>query len=89
MNPDQRRAFVQDIVAHVIAGLVVLGFFGLSFIVFMGHVDLKDATVTTFLGVVLGYTVKLTESVLLRYFRSERDSTAGTSTPPAAPPPKD
>lgn len=88
MNPDQRRAFVQDIVAHVIAGLVVLGFFGLSFIVFMGFVDLKDATVTTFLGVVLGYTVKLTESVLLRYFRSERDNTVGKSESPAAAPPK-
>lgn len=86
---NSRRSLIQDLVAHVLAGTVVIGFFGLAFVILLGYLDLTDSTVTSFLGVILGYTVKLTESVLVRYFHTRHDSIVDTSDLSSKGPPKD
>jgi hypothetical protein len=74
LSPRERRELYADITGHFIALLLVLGFLGVVFIPIMGFVDIKDATVTAFVGVVLGYASGKAEAVVGRYFgRRESD----------------
>ena len=64
----ERRARNEDYIAHAIAVSVVVGFFALAFAALLGFVDLRQSTVATAFGTVMGYAVGKIDPVLTRYF---------------------
>lgn len=64
-----RREIVEDIVAHGLAAVITLGFFTVILVTLLGFVDLKDATVTSLVGLVIGYVAGSLNAVLGRYFK--------------------
>ena len=76
----ERRASREDWFAHGIAVLVVLGFFGVTFALLLGFVDLKEPTIATLAGTSLGYAVGKIDPILSRYFHVRGLKLASTST---------
>jgi len=64
----ERRARMEDMVAHIIAIIQTSGFFVLAFAALLGYVDLSNSAAATFLGTVMGYAVGKIDPVLTRYF---------------------
>jgi hypothetical protein len=72
LNRKQGRAWVEDIIAHLISLIFTLGFFAIVLIALSKWVDLKDPAVTAFIGTALGYTVGKLDFIFLRYYRPQR-----------------
>ena|SRR5215469_1969621 len=64
----EKRAKVEDYVAHIIAIIQTGGFFMLAFAALLGFVDLSNSAAATFLGTVMGYAVGKIDPILTRYF---------------------
>ena len=64
----ERRALLEDMVAHVIAIIMTAGFFLLAFAALLGFVDITNAAIATFLGTTMGYAVGQFHPILSRYF---------------------
>lgn len=71
MSMRERRDWVQDIVAHLLALITVLGFFAIVFFALAGFVDLTNQTVSLFVGSAMGYAAAKAERVMARYYKSE------------------
>lgn len=83
-----KRVSVEDIVAHGIAGVITLGFFTVILITLLGFVDLKDATATSLVGLVIGYVAGSLNTVLSRYFKDAEPVESQTRKQDTIPPPK-
>ena len=85
----ERRARVDDIVAHTIAVLLTIGFFFLAFAALLGYVDLSQPVIATLIGTVLGYAVGQLNPVMTRYYQPKYDQTprppTGEDKKPAPP----
>ena len=64
----ERRASREDWVAHIIAIIIVMGFFIMALAGLLGFVDLTQPTVATAFGTIVGFAVGKTDPVLTRYF---------------------
>jgi divalent metal cation (Fe/Co/Zn/Cd) transporter len=64
-----KKAKLEDIVAHVLATAITLGFFAVILVSLLGYVDLKNPVVSSFLGLVVGYVAGLLNIILVRYFK--------------------
>ena len=64
----ERRARNEDFIAHVLAIIVVAGFFVVALAGLLGFVDLTQPTVATAFGTIVGFAVGKTDPVLTRYF---------------------
>lgn len=81
------KPIIEDIVAHAIATMITIGFFATILISLLGFVDLKDATVSSFTGMITGYVAGSLNIVLSRYFKKERlDETPSSRTDKSAQP---
>lgn len=67
----ERRDWVQDIVAHLLAVITVLGFYAIIFFALSGFVNLENQTVSLFVGSAMGYAAAKSELVMARYYRRE------------------
>ena len=65
----ERRQWREDMTAHTLAMIMVIGFFALAFTALLGYVDLSQPVIATFLGTVLGYAVGKLDPILVRYYR--------------------
>jgi hypothetical protein len=85
----ERRDRIEDVVAHILAVLVILGFFAVIFVLLLGFVDLKQPTIATLAGTALGYAVGKVDPVLTRYFisRSQTRRFHSSDNPPLPPQP--
>lgn len=83
----EKRARVEDCVAHVIAIIQTSGFFMLAFAVLLGFVNISNAATATMVGTILGYAVGKVDPVLNRYFqtRGQKIAETNTATPSAQP----
>lgn len=66
----ERRARVDDLVAHIIAIMITLGFFVLALTALLGLVDLTQPVIATLIGTTLGYAVGQLTSVMTRYYHA-------------------
>ena len=64
----EKRAWLEDIVAHLIGIIQTSGFFMLAFAVLLGFVNISNAATATMVGTILGYAVGKVDPVLTRYF---------------------
>jgi hypothetical protein len=83
----ERRAALEDIVAHTIAIILTSGFFLLAFAALLGFVNISNAAEATFLGTVMGYAIGSFNPVLQRYFHARGARLVADTTPPAPRPP--
>ena len=83
----ERRARIEDYVAHIIAVVMTSGFFLLAFAALLGFVDLRNAAVATFLGTVMGYAIGKVDPIMTRYFhaRGLKLAESTTAQPQGAP----
>lgn len=70
MTPLERRELLEDVIAHVLAGIITLGFFSIVMVALLGFVDIKDPAVTAFVGTALGYAAGKLDPVMTRYYRA-------------------
>lgn len=70
MTPSEKRGWVEDAVAHLLATITVVGFFSLIFFALSGNVDLANQTISLFTGSAMGYAAAKVEIVLARYFKT-------------------
>jgi hypothetical protein len=84
----ERRAVLEDYVAHIIAIIQCSGFFLLAFAALLGFVNISNAATATFLGTVMGYAVGKVDPILTRYFtaRSQTPRPHAPITPPVDQP---
>jgi len=73
-----RREYLEDVVAHVLAILLALGFFLLALFVLLGKVKIEEAAVATMVGTIVGIAASKLDPILFRYFKAT----------PTPPPPK-
>jgi protein-S-isoprenylcysteine O-methyltransferase Ste14 len=64
----ERRALWDDIVAHLVALLMTIGFFALALSALLGLVDLTQPVIATLIGTTLGYAVGKLSVIMPRYF---------------------
>jgi hypothetical protein len=83
----ERRAAMEDVVAHTIAIILTSGFFLLAFSALLGFVNISNAAEATFLGTVMGYAIGSFNPVLQRYFHARGARLVADTTPPAPRPP--
>ena len=76
----ERRAWMEDIVAHIIALIMSSGFFMLAFAVLLGFVNINQAATATMVGTILGYAVGKVDPILTRYFHARGQKIAETNT---------
>lgn len=76
----ERRAILEDWVAHIIAIIMSSGFFMLAFAVLLGFVNISNAATATMVGTILGYAVGKIDPVLNRYFQTRGQKIAETNT---------
>ena len=76
----EKRARVEDYVAHAIALIMASGFFLLAFAALLGFVKLTDAATATFLGTVMGYAAGKMDPLMTRYFHARGVKLAESST---------
>ena len=79
----EKRARMEDMVAHAIAIIQTSGFFLLAFAALLGFVNISNAATATFLGTVMGYAVGKVDPILTRYFHARGAKLAETA-PPAS-----
>lgn len=78
----ERRARVDDMVAHAIAIMLTIGFFILALAALLGFVDLTQPVIATLIGTVLGYAVGQLSPVMMRYYQPKYEQ--NPRPPPAA-----
>jgi hypothetical protein len=78
----ERRAFLEDLVAHTIAITLTIGFFLLAFAALLGFVDISNAAIATFLGTTMGYAVGQFGPLMTRYFHARGAKIAESSPQP-------
>jgi hypothetical protein len=66
----EKRARMEDLVAHIIAVILTSGFFMLAFAALLGFVNISNAATATFLGTTMGYAVGQFNPILTRYFHA-------------------
>ena len=76
----ERRARVEDYVAHFIGIVMTSGFFLLSFAVLLGFVNISNAATATMVGTILGYAIGKVDPILTRYFHLRGQKIAETNT---------
>lgn len=81
----ERRAWLEDIVAHLIGIIQTSGFFLLAFAVLLGFVNISNAATATMVGTILGYAVGKVDPVLTRYFSARIRLVRPQSQPNGAP----
>jgi hypothetical protein len=81
----ERRAKMEDIVAHIIAIIMSSGFFLLAFAVLLGFVNISNAATATMVGTILGYAVGKIDPILTRYFHARGAKLAETNTAQPSP----
>ena len=64
----ERRAWLEDIISHFLALTITLGFFTLALAGLLGYVDLKQPTVATAFGTIIGFSIARLDPIVLRYF---------------------
>ena len=79
----EKRARMEDLVAHIIAVIQTSGFFLLAFSALLGFVNISNAATATFLGTVMGYAVGKVDPILTRYFHARGAKLSETRQPPA------
>lgn len=65
----QKLKLMNDLTAHLIAIIIVIGFFSVALVTLLGAVDISNAAVTAFVGTVLGYTVGKFDPLLVHYYK--------------------
>ena len=70
----EKRARIEDYVAHFIGIVMTSGFFMLAFAVLLGFVDISNAATATMVGTILGYAVGKVDPILTRYFHARGNS---------------
>lgn len=68
MTTTDKLEIIEALAGHLIALIVVTGFIGLGYITVLGLVDLSNATVSGFLGTLIGAVGTKVEAPLARYF---------------------
>ena len=76
----ERRAFLEDLVAHVIAIILTSGFFLLAFAALLGFVNISNAATATFLGTTMGYAVGQFQPIMSRYYHARGAKIQSTAT---------
>ena len=64
----ERRAMLEDVIAHFLAFTITLGFFIMALAGLLGFVDLKQPTVATAFGTIIGFSIARLDPIVLRYF---------------------
>jgi|SRR5215813_8017599 len=64
----ERHDFLDDIVAHVVAVIMSLGFFIIVMVALLGYADLNSSTVAAFVGTALGYAAAKLDPIFTRYY---------------------
>lgn len=65
----RRIKLIEDLVAHLLAAMITLGFFSIILLSLLGFVDLKDPVVSSFVGLAVGYAAGSLNIALARYFK--------------------
>ena len=78
----ERRALLEDWVAHIIAVIMSSGFFLLAFAVLLGFVNISNAATATMVGTILGYAIGKIDPVMTRYFHARGAKIAENATAP-------
>lgn len=73
LSPYQRRKFWHEITKHSIAGVILVGFFGVVGVALLGFVDITNSAVTAFIGTALGYVAAEIKQVTSHYFPVKKD----------------
>ena len=76
----ERRALLEDWVAHIIAVIMSSGFFLLAFAVLLGFVNISNAATATMVGTILGYAIGKIDPVMTRYFHARGAKIAENAT---------
>ena len=76
----ERRAWLEDIVAHIIAIVLTSGFFLLAFAALLGFVNISNAATATFLGTTMGYAVGQFAPIMSRYYHARGSKIISTAT---------
>ena len=76
----ERRAWLEDVVAHIIAIVLTSGFFLLAFAALLGFVNISNAATATFLGTTMGYAVGQFQPIMSRYYHARGAKIASTAT---------
>lgn len=63
----------RDTAAIVIAVLVILGFFAVVIVIFVGYVDIQNPEMAKLVGVVVGYLTGLLTPIIMSYFRERNE----------------
>jgi len=79
----ERRAWLEDVVAHIIALILTSGFFLLAFAALLGFVNISNAATATFLGTTMGYAVGQFNPILTRYYHARGAKIAETTAQPS------
>jgi hypothetical protein len=84
----EKRAKLEDWVAHIIAVVMTSGFFLLAFAALLGFVKIESPATATFLGTVMGYAIGKLDPIMTRYFiaRSGTPRARAPNGPPATEP---
>ena len=84
---DPRLALLKAITGHLIALILICGFFGIAFLAITGSVNLADPTTATFVGTVAGYAVgQLSRPIAYYFYLPERTAEKPAEKIPPAPP---
>ena len=82
----ERRARIEDYVAHFIGIVMTSGFFMLSFAVLLGFVNISNTATATLVGTILGYAIGKVDPILTRSFHARGEKIAETNTARPAQP---
>lgn len=80
LTPVEQRQLYTDLIRHVIAVIVVSGFFGVVAISLLGLVDITNSAVTAFVGTALGYAAAQLKTLSDFYYPSRLDKEAAGGT---------
>lgn len=72
MSHVERVELIESIFTHILATALVVGFMGLSYMTLLGFVDIKNPTISGFVGTLLGAVGAKIEPPIVRYFGQRR-----------------
>ena len=61
----------REVARSLIAVLIILGFFAVVVIIFVGYVDIQNAEMAKLVGVVVGYLTGLLTPVVMSFFKGD------------------
>lgn len=62
----------REVARSLIAVLIILGFFVVVVVIFVGYVDIQNAEMAKLVGVVVGYLTGLLTPVVMSFFKGDK-----------------